>query len=33
LGRASVSRADVAHPMLAAIGKEEAIRQEIGIAG
>ena len=28
----SVSRADVAHAMLAAIGQEETIRQEIGIA-
>jgi putative NADH-flavin reductase len=33
LKRASVSRADVAHAMLAAIGKPETIRQEIGISG
>jgi putative NADH-flavin reductase len=29
----SVSRADVAHAMLAAIGQKDTIRQEIGIAG
>jgi putative NADH-flavin reductase len=31
-GGVSISRADVAHAMLAAIGQEETIRQEIGIA-
>jgi putative NADH-flavin reductase len=31
-GGVSVSRADVAHAMLAAIGREETIRREIGIA-
>jgi putative NADH-flavin reductase len=33
LNRSSVSRADVAHAMLAAIGSQETIREEIGIAG
>jgi putative NADH-flavin reductase len=32
-GGVSVSRADVAHAMLAAIGQQGTIRQEIGIAG
>jgi putative NADH-flavin reductase len=31
-GGGSISRADVAHAMLAAIGQEDTIRQEIGIA-
>jgi putative NADH-flavin reductase len=31
-GGAFISRADVAHAMLAAVGREETIREEIGIA-